>query len=226
MSFKTAVIKPLLKKTSLDAEDIANYRPISNLTFISKILEKIVLNQLNDHLCGNNINDELQSGFRPHHSTETALVKVTNDLLEQVVGIRGTAFRWFQSYLSDRFQFVQINNDCSSRTRVSCGVPQGSVLGPTLFSLYMLPLGDIIRKHNINFHCYADDTQLYLSLQPHEANQLILLDACIKDVKTWMTRNFLLLNSDKTEVIVIGPKHLREALLSYTVSLDPIYTEY
>ncbi|MEJ4486902.1 hypothetical protein SJ978_14785, partial [Enterococcus faecium] len=65
-----------------------------------------------------------------------------------------------------------------------------------------------------------DDTQLYLSLQPHEANQLILLDACIKDVKTWMTRNFLLLNSDKTEVIVIGPKHLREALLSYTVSLD------
>ncbi|MEJ4520592.1 reverse transcriptase domain-containing protein [Enterococcus faecium] len=143
--------------------------------------------------------------------------------LEQVVGIRGTAFRWFQSYLSDRFQFVHVNNDCSSRTRVSCGVPQGSVLGPTLFSLYMLPLGDIIRKHNINFHCYADDTQLYLSLQPHEANQLILLDACIKDVKTWMTRNFLLLNSDKTEVIVIGPKHLREALLSYTVSLDRSY---
>lgn len=86
----------------------------------------------------------------------------------------------------------------------------------------MLPLGNIIRKHSINFHCYADDTQLYLSMKPDETNQLAKLQACLKDIKTWMTHNFLLLNSDKTEVIVLGPKHLRNALSNNIASLDGI----
>ena len=86
----------------------------------------------------------------------------------------------------------------------------------------MLPLGKIIRKHGINFHCYADDTQLYLSMKPDETNQLVKLQACLKDIKAWMTCNFLLLNSDKTEVIVFGPKHLRDSLSNHVVSLDGI----
>ena len=73
----------------------------------------------------------------------------------------------------------------------------------------MLPLGNVIRKHSTNFHCYADDTQLYLSIKPDETNQLTKLQACLKDIKTWMTCNFLMLNSDKTEVIVLGPERLR-----------------
>lgn len=253
-TFKVAVIKPLLKKPTLDSEELANYRPISNLPFLSKVLEKIVAAQLCDHLHRNNLFEEFQSGFRVHHSTETALVKVTNDLLlasdsglvsvlvlldlsaafdtidhnvllqrlEHVIGIKGTALGWFKSYLSDRFQFVLVNEESSSHTRVSHGVPQGSVLGPILFTLYMFPLGNIIRQHGINFHCYADDTQLYLSMKPDETNRLARLQACLKDIKTWMTQNCLLLNSDKTEVILFGPERFREKLSSYIVTLDGI----
>ncbi len=130
-----------------------------------------------------------------------------------------TALSWFKSYLADRFQFVHIHDKSSMRAKVSHGVPQGSVPGPILLILYMLPLGNIIRKHSLNFHCYADDTQLYLSMKPDETNQLTKLQACLKDIKTWMICNFLQLNSDKTEVIVLGPKHLRD-----TLSLCIIYT--
>ncbi|CAJ1053038.1 RNA-directed DNA polymerase from mobile element jockey [Xyrichtys novacula] len=253
-SFKTALIKPLLKKPTLDSSSLANYRPISNLPFISKILEKVVANQLCDFLHNNGLLEDFQSGFRTHHSTETALLKVSNDLLmasdngflsvlvlldlsaafdtidhsillqrlEQSIGIAGSALSWFKSYLTDRSQFVNVNNKSSAHTKVCYGVPQGSVLGPILFTLYMIPLGKIMRKYSINFHCYADDTQLYLSIKPEEAGQVARLEACLKDIKSWMTNNFLMLNSDKTEVLVLGPKHLREAFSSNLATFDGI----
>uniref|UniRef100_A0A3Q3H2I9 Reverse transcriptase domain-containing protein n=1 Tax=Labrus bergylta TaxID=56723 RepID=A0A3Q3H2I9_9LABR len=221
-SFKHAAVQPLLKKTNLDLTVLNNYRPISKLPFISKILEKTVFNQLLSHLAQNCIFDKFQSGFRARHSNETALLRITNDLLlaadsgkcsvlllldltaafdtvdhsvliqrlNKWVGVSGTALNWFSSYLSNRSFSVSIGNFLSSSAPIPCGVPQGSILGPVLFSIYLLPLGQMFEKYNISYHCHADDTQIYLPLEPNNYNKLTNLTNCLQDVQSWMATKF------------------------------------
>ena len=114
--------------------------------------------------------------------------------LEQYAGIKGAALTLLQSYLTDRSFSVNLGDFSSSLTSLTCGVPQGSILGPLLFSLYMLPLGSILRKHNMSFHCYADDVQIYVPLQMNCKDSVQSLLACITDIKTWMRHSFLNLN--------------------------------
>ena len=234
---KTAVVKPLLKKPSLDKNLLKNYRPVSNLPFLSKILEKVVLSQLLSHLQSNNLCNPLQSAYRTGHSTETVLLRVVNDILaaldddrisvlllldlsaafdtidhqillsrlESDFGITSTALMWFQSYLSQRTQFVSVNGSSSSSVPLRYGVPQGSVLGPLLFVLYTTPLSTIIAKHSVGHHLFADDTQLQKSASPAELNEMIsTLQLCTSDIKDWMTDNRLKLNDDKTEALLFS----------------------
>ena len=103
--------------------------------------------------------------------------------------------------------WVVVDGNLSSATGLDCGVPQGSVLGPLLFSLYTSPISDILKKHNLNFHLCADDTQIYAKITTSNETQCIdNIEACINDLKAWMIENRLKLNEDKTEVLVLGKK--------------------
>ncbi len=242
-SLKTAVVKPLLKKRNLDNTILSNYRPISNLPFISKIIEKVVFNQLNNYLNSNGYLDNFQSGFRVHHSTETVLIKIINDIrfnsdsgkisvlvrlglsaafdtvdhnirlerLENWVGLSGMVLKWFRSYLEGRGYYVSIGEHKSKWASMTCGVPQGSILAPLLFSLYMLPLCQIMRKNQIAYHSYVDDSQIYLALSPNDYSPIDSLchyidELPIDEINSWMCQNFLQLNKEKTEVIAFGNK--------------------
>lgn len=130
---------------------------------------------------------------------------------------------WFRSYLANRSFSVMIGDLCSSQASLSCGVPQGSILGPILFSLYMLPLGSIIKKHNLSFHFYADDLQLYLPMRPNENTALTKLLDCIADVKQWLALNFLHLNDSKTECILFATPSMSNVLPANSGTLAPFF---
>jgi len=108
--------------------------------------------------------------------------------LNHYVGIKGTAFQWFSYYLTNRTFSVVIGNSSFSTTSLFCGVPQGSILGPVLFSLYMLPLESIIARHNIAYHCYADDLLIYLPMSPTSSDAFGSLIDCIDDIKLWLEK--------------------------------------
>ena len=130
--------------------------------------------------------------------------------LQNWFGLEGLSLNWFTSYLSSRSQAVSINDSISAFSTLSCGVPQGSVLGPLLFTLYTTPLGSVISKNSLKYHLYADDTQLYISFTPtNSALCLETLTTTFTDILSWMNLNKLLLNPSKTEFLLIGTKQQR-----------------
>ena len=245
-----ALVTPRLKKANADPADPKNYRPISNLTFLSKVLERLVCQQLVAFLDQNKLLPSLQSAYRRGRSTETAVVKIISDILlaadrgevtllglldlsaafdtvdhdilsdrlSKSFGIRGMVLAWIKSFLQDRSQTVVFNNQSSNKSAVSCGVPQGSVLGPILFLLYTADVIEIAKLHDVNVHSYADDTQLYVHTQVNQfAEQSAKLTTCITDIETWMTSNRLKLNTDKTQFTVLGTRHQLSKMTATTV---------
>ena len=235
--FKSAIVKPTLKKANLDKDDYGNYRPVSNLSCLSKVMEKCVYQQLNKYLDLHELFAECQSGFRKAHSCETAILKVHNDVmmmidkksnvllvlldlsaafdtinhkilvrkLQKLYGISGIVLKWINSYLNDRSFTVSVRKTSSSSCVLEIGVPQGSILGPLLFILYTKDLEDIVKKYGLSVHLYADDTQVYFSIDINcDDPDLTKIEECLIEIKCWMKVNFLKLNNDKTEVIEIG----------------------
>ncbi|HSN23842.1 MAG TPA: reverse transcriptase family protein, partial [Methylomicrobium sp.] len=235
---KAGLVTPLLKKPGLDVSEQKNFRPITNLTTVSKILERLALARLRPHLTASPNFCSLQSAYRSAHSTETALVKVVDDMLSAIdsgsivalvgldisaafdtvnhsilldrlqreFGIADQSLRWFASYLSGRSVRVRVGKSTSASVYVDSGVPQGSVLGPILFITYISPVGRLIASHGIGFHKYADDTQLYISLQQPITPSLDTLAQCTTDLQHWYWSNDLLLNPDKSEVAFFGTR--------------------
>ena len=259
-TLKHALVTPLIKKPSLDPDSLSNYRPVSNLNFVSKLIERFVAKQITAHLSENSLTPKLQSAYRQYHSTETALLKVQNDILchiesgncvalilldlsaafdtidhsvllsrlEHRFGIESGALEWISDYIKNRTQSIRLEPQpsvypssdgeiISAPSTITCGVPQGSILGPILFTLYTAPLCDLITSHNLEFHLYADDTQLYCPIsRDSSASTLAAIENCCSEIKNWMTNNKLKLNEEKTEVLLLGTPHQRHQLQEIT----------
>jgi hypothetical protein len=147
------------------------------------------------------------------------------DRLQYSFGISGSALSWIRSYLTDRLLCVSIRSVHSDNMVLKHGVPQGSVLGPRLYSMFSKPVGNICKKHGMAYHCYADDAQIYQVIKPLDNWDDISdrLEACLFDIKSWMCTNMLKFNQDKTELIVFAPKHEVKVLLSYNLISMDIY---
>ena len=234
--FKVGHVIPLLKKPDMDINDPASYRPITNLMTISKVVERIVFSRLQSHMHQSENFNTFQSAYRSGYSTETALLKITDDLntsmdskscsillsldisaafdmidvdillprLESEFGIVGSVALWIRSYLTDRECYVAVGGSRSAAWRCREGVPQGSVLGPLIFSGYVSPIARIFDHFGIQYHQYADDTQLYTTVKsPADQKQLT---SCVEEVTRWFLVNGLLLNAGKTEAIAFGTR--------------------
>ena len=237
-SEKVALLRPLLKKPGLDVEDMNSFRPVSNLSFLSKIVERAMLDQLLPFLEENKIIPKNQSAYRQFHSTETALCKIHNDLVTNACsgkasllvlldlsaafdtvdhdvlladlfscGIREDAHSLLKSYLTNRFQRTSVGASFSEPVHLQFGVPQGSVLGPVLFTLYTSSLATLLEAHNVAYHFYADDTQIYIRIDSIE-DVKGKLSSLINDIKIWMNGRKLKLNDGKIEIIIVKG-HLR-----------------
>ena len=125
------------------------------------------------------------------------------NVLQQDFGVVGTALNWFDSFLSGRKQRILVGDKTSDDFNLNCGVPQGSCMGPILFTLYVSRLFNIISQHLPSVHSYADDTQIYLSFRPctihSEINAVPAIEMCIADVRSQLNANRLMINDAKTE---------------------------
>ena len=244
---KNSVIDPLIKKITLDPDTFKNYRPVNKLMFVSKITERVVQKRLDSHMILNSLHEPSQYGYKKHHSTESMLLSLTNEviegfdnnlatvvividlsaafdtldpetvlyILEHEIGIKGTALKWFRSFLTGRTQKVKINGKYSQGREISFGVPQGSVLGPCLFGINVRSQPMVFRKCNFTTSSFADDAngrrKFALSFQTHVLQNGI--NSCMQGIVKWSNLHFVKVNADKTEIILLRPPSLNKQVI-------------
>ena len=147
--------------------------------------------------------------------------RVILDRLRLEFGVMEIPLRWLQSYLEGRTQFIKVGQHESHATEVDVGVPQGSVLGPLLFAVYCNPIADVIAQHGVQYHQYADDTQLHLAMRADNTPAgLSVLAECTTEVRQWYLQNGLQLNPDKSEALIVGTTNQLRAVTSSVSSVS------
>jgi hypothetical protein len=240
--WKYSIIKPVPKKPNPSAP--SDFRPISILCSLSKALEKIVHKEISTYLRTFNFLSKFQTGFRPHHSTCTALVKITDDIraamdkklltflvqfdfskafdnvshpillykLKHHCNLSDSVVNWFSSYLSNRFQSVVLNSSSfSSWNLITQGVPQGSVLGPLLFSIFVNNAPSVL-DHSA-YHLFADDLIIYLHFPVHHVLRAVdMINSEVSSLLQWANSHGLSLNPLKTKSMIVGNPRLLSQL--------------
>ena len=232
--WKVARVTPLHK--SDDKLQVENYRPISVLPVLSKVVERVVHSQLNAHLHQLDFLYQHQYGFRRGHSTEQAITQLNNWVLESMdegkvtgllfidiskafdslnhkvllrklehLGLSERSLRLFRSYLTDRKQSVLINGEFSEPRTITLDVPQGSILGPLLFNMYINSLPNAVKKTRMIL--YADDAVLFCDASTRQDLQ-IALERDFTKISNWYTDNRLTINVKKTKLMLAGSKRM------------------
>ena len=225
-SWKIANVTPIYKKGDRDV--CGNYRPVSLLSCIGKIMEKCVQKHVFSYLKFNTLLTPCQSGFIPGDSTVFQLLVMYDDFCKAIdhkvmtqsvffdiskafdkvwhrglvyklycIGIRGSLLHWFTDYLKDRKQAVVIKGKASTYQPIKAGVPQGSVLGPLLFLVY---INDIVKNIESTVKLFADDTSMYLSLED-TAERSRILNADLQKIINWSQKWKVDFNPAKTELV-------------------------
>ena len=229
---KIGKVIPIYKKE--DVEVVSNYRPVSVLPCFSKILERLMFNRCMDYIDKNSTLNEKQFGFRTNHSTYLAIIEVVDKVVSAVernestlgifldiskafdtidhdilykleyYGFRGIVLDWFKSYLKNRKQFVRYQACDSEYKNIKCGVPQGSILGPLLFILYVNDITSATSLFEIIL--FADDTTLLYS-HPDIANKINLINKELSEICNWFKAYKLSVNASKTNYMMLGTSH-------------------
>ena len=240
--WKISKVIPLHKSGKKDS--VNNYRPISILPTLSKILERHIHNCISEYLSEFNLIHDSQSGFRKLHSCETALVHLTeswrnsiddgklvgcvmldfrkafdmidHNLLIQKLGVykfHTTALNLFKSYLFGRQQIVKLSGKISNPQFISTGVPQGSILGPLLFIMYLNDLALSIQHCSVTK--FADDATISICSKSVNEIECSFHDT-LKNIEMWCSSNHMLLNPDKSKFLLLGSRHNLRTLNNFS----------